>query len=336
MIKYFVITILLCQIGYAKSLNVPIDKNMREVSVPKILQYANTFIGCSYGYGYKNKQKIDCSGFVQEVFTHFGIFLPRSVFEQSHIGQRIDFKHIQSGDLLFFSTHKSVPSHVAIYLGNRKIIHASYAAKCVHYDTIDKTFYRKNFLFAKRLFVESMHDLPVHSHSNSIISNKEASKQLYTKKNIVPAEKQQVNTELVELGETNRTVETVNLKNSMIFPLPQKKFRNYQIFEGRDIIISKEGQMHLSKWAQLFKVGGYKSVIVNVYTDNLPPRLMQARFATNLILSEARAKMISDYLILQGIDSNSIQVHGMGDNNPISSNETAEGQSKNRRIEFIF
>ncbi|MBV5320765.1 MAG: OmpA family protein [Sulfuricurvum sp.] len=114
------------------------------------------------------------------------------------------------------------------------------------------------------------------------------------------------------------------------------KFRNYQIFEGRDIIISNEGKEHLRKWVQSYKSGNYKSVTINVHTDDVPPKLLKVRFATNLILSEARAKSIADYLIKQGIHSNQVNAKGLGDINPIAPNDSENGRSKNRRIEFTI
>lgn len=117
---------------------------------------------------------------------------------------------------------------------------------------------------------------------------------------------------------------------------PPAKFRNYQIFEGRDIIISNEGKEHLRKWAQSYKAGNYKSVTINVYTDDVPPKLLKIRFSTNLILSEARAKSIADYLMGQGIHSSQIKAKGWGDVNPIAPNDSEDGRSKNRRIEFIL
>lgn len=122
-------------------------------------------------------------------------------------------------------------------------------------------------------------------------------------------------------------------KNTQLYSLP-KKFRNYQIFEGRDIIISSEGKEHLRKWAQSFKSGSYKSVTINVYTDDVPPKLLKIRFSTNLILSEARAKSIADYLIMQGLNLNQINAKGLGDTNPVAPNDSEDGRSKNRRIEF--
>jgi outer membrane protein OmpA-like peptidoglycan-associated protein len=117
---------------------------------------------------------------------------------------------------------------------------------------------------------------------------------------------------------------------------PPLKFRNYQIFEGRDVIISEEGKNHLRKWAERFKLQKYKSVTINAYTDNVPPKLLKARFSTNFLLSEARAKLIADYLIIQGVNANQIQAHGLGDTNPIAPNDSEENRSKNRRIEFLI
>ncbi|MBV5322125.1 MAG: OmpA family protein [Sulfuricurvum sp.] len=117
---------------------------------------------------------------------------------------------------------------------------------------------------------------------------------------------------------------------------PAPYFRNFQIFESRVVALSEVGKGHLREWAQLFKAGGYTSVTINGYTDNIPPQRLKALYATNEILSEARAKMVADYLITQGIDAKAIKVVGMGDANPTASNDNEEGRSKNRRVEFIL
>src|SRR3989339_686955 len=129
-------------------------------------------------------------------------------------------------------------------------------------------------------------------------------------------------------------------------PIPEKSvaavsspalyFRNFQIFESRVVALSEVGKTRLREWAQLFKAGGYKSVTINGYTDNIPPQRLKAQYATNDILSEARAKIVADYLVSQGIDSSVVTVKGMGDANPVASNENEEGRSKNRRVEFIL
>lgn len=52
---------------------------------------------------------------------------------------------------MFYQTYKNEPSHVAIYAGNGKIIHASFRNKQVQYDAIDKGYYKQRFMYAKRL-----------------------------------------------------------------------------------------------------------------------------------------------------------------------------------------
>lgn len=117
---------------------------------------------------------------------------------------------------------------------------------------------------------------------------------------------------------------------------PAPYFRNFQIFESRVVALSEVGKERLREWAQLFKAGGYKSVTINGYTDNIPPQRLKALYATNAILSEARAQMVADYLVSIGVDSSAIKVNGRGDVDPVAPNETEEGRSKNRRIEFIL
>lgn len=126
------------------------------------------------------------------------------------------------------------------------------------------------------------------------------------------------------------------VKEGVTSQVPAPYFRNFQIFESRVVALSEVGKERLREWAQSFKTGGYTSVTINGYTDNIPPQRLKALYATNVILSEARAKMVADYLITQGIDASAVKVVGMGDANPVASNENEEGRSKNRRIEFIL
>jgi len=116
-----------------------------------LLAKAEEYLGTSYRLGTSSDKRTDCSGFTQQVFGEFGIMLPRSAKEQARYGKRVDVKDLQVGDLLFYRTYKKGPSHVAIYAGNGKIIHASYRAKRVQYDAFDKKYYKQRFLYAKRL-----------------------------------------------------------------------------------------------------------------------------------------------------------------------------------------
>lgn len=117
----------------------------------KILHYAKEYLGHQYGYGNNSKHKIDCSAFIQQVYHRLGVNLPRSASKQSCFGIKIGLRDLKIGDLLFYRTYKSAPSHVAIYAGDGKIIHASYIAQKVQYDSINKPYYKERFLFAKRI-----------------------------------------------------------------------------------------------------------------------------------------------------------------------------------------
>jgi len=135
-----------------------IIKNLNNVK-EKVLSRAKAFLGTPYGFGDKEGGRTDCSGFTQQVYRPFGITLPRSASEQAQFGENVQLSDLQIGDLLFYRTYKSDPSHVAIYAGNGQIIHASYAANRVQYDSINKAYYKDRFMYARRLtFNEPDHD----------------------------------------------------------------------------------------------------------------------------------------------------------------------------------
>ena len=119
-------------------------------------------------------------------------------------------------------------------------------------------------------------------------------------------------------------------------PAPVAYFRNFQLFDNRIVALNEAGKTRLNEWAKVFKVSGNKSIIINSYTDDIPPQRLKHLYATNEIISEARGKVVAEYLATQGIDPSIITVNGMGDADPIAPNTTEEGRSKNRRIEFVL
>ncbi|NLP15869.1 MAG: C40 family peptidase [Clostridiales bacterium] len=95
-----------------------------------IVNFARKFLGYRYVWGgsgsyrLKNNKGVDCSGFAQAVFAEFGYSLPRTSREQAKKGTSIKASQLKAGDLVFYGS-KSYINHVAIYIGNGKIIHAS-------------------------------------------------------------------------------------------------------------------------------------------------------------------------------------------------------------------
>jgi len=74
------------------------------------------------------------------------------------------------------------------------------------------------------------------------------------------------------------------------------------------------------------------------YTDNVPigPELQQQGIATNEQLSLKRAQTVMQYLISQGVNPNLLTAQGLGDSNPIASNDTPQGRAQNRRVELTL
>lgn len=90
-----------------------------------IVAYAKQFLGNPYVYGGTSLTNgADCSGFTQSVFAHFGITTGRSSRDQAAKGKEISMSAIQPGDLLFYASGNYI-NHVAIYIGDGKIIHSS-------------------------------------------------------------------------------------------------------------------------------------------------------------------------------------------------------------------
>lgn len=97
------------------------------VSDNAIVNYALQFVGNPYVYGGTSlTDGADCSGFVQSIYGCFGISLPRTASTQVNAGQYVSWGELQPGDIIFYSGDggNSI-THVAIYIGNSKIVHAS-------------------------------------------------------------------------------------------------------------------------------------------------------------------------------------------------------------------
>ena len=117
----------------------------------KIVLAAKRMLNIPYRFGGNSLLGIDCSAYVRKVYSMIGIELPRSAREQFKEGTPIDADNLSIGDLVFFRTYASYPSHVGIYLGNNLFIHASSKKKKVTIDSLKTPFYIKRYIGAKRL-----------------------------------------------------------------------------------------------------------------------------------------------------------------------------------------
>lgn len=90
-----------------------------------LVQYATQFVGNPYVWGGTSLTRgADCSGFVLSVFANYGISLPHSSVAQAGCGTQISASEAQPGDLFFYSNGSRI-NHVAIYIGNGQVVHAS-------------------------------------------------------------------------------------------------------------------------------------------------------------------------------------------------------------------
>ena len=120
----------------------------------QLVEYALTFVGCSYVFGATGPNSFDCSGFTQYVYSHFGYTINRVADDQVNNGVAVSFDQLQPGDLLCFSnTYASSDwiTHVGIYIGDGKMVHAANSQRGVTVDTITSGYYYSHYAAARRI-----------------------------------------------------------------------------------------------------------------------------------------------------------------------------------------
>ncbi len=118
---------------------------------PKLLvKFAMGFLGAPYRLGGSSVTGLDCSGFVRKIYQIFNIDLPRTAFEQSHMGLPVPRSELVEGDLIFFNTRRNL-GHVGIYIGNNEFVHASSRKRGVRVDNLNTPYYDKRFVRAVRI-----------------------------------------------------------------------------------------------------------------------------------------------------------------------------------------
>jgi len=117
----------------------------------QVVELAKKMIHFPYKFGGNGSFGLDCSSFVQKIYSLIGLDLPRSAREQFNTGEAVDKNNLSKGDIVFFRTYASFPSHVGIYIGENLFIHASSIAKKIVIDSLESPYYLKRFIGAKRL-----------------------------------------------------------------------------------------------------------------------------------------------------------------------------------------
>lgn len=127
-------------ISFLGTINILAEEVKEEKIEDVLISNAKTHLGVPYVWGGKTHKGFDCSGFSQTVFKETGIDIPRTAEEQFKMGTAVNKEELQKGDLIFFETIRKGPSHLGIYIGDKKFIHSS-SSKGVNISSINDPFY---------------------------------------------------------------------------------------------------------------------------------------------------------------------------------------------------
>lgn len=123
----------------------------------KAMVEANNHLGTPYLFGAKKGQTdtFDCSSYVKHIFKQLDIYLPRVSKDQAKYGEYVSRSNLQVGDLVFFTTPRTGDEigHVGMYAGNGQMIH-TYGEGGVKYTALDKPYWKKRYVTARRMIQE--------------------------------------------------------------------------------------------------------------------------------------------------------------------------------------
>ena len=117
----------------------------------KVVAVATDQLGTPYRYGGSKPGGFDCSGLVEYSYAKAGLIVPRTSFEQYRAAQPIDISDAKPGDLLFFRYDRKI-SHVGIYLGEDRFIHAPSTGKLVSVASLRDPHYQAHFVRAGKIY----------------------------------------------------------------------------------------------------------------------------------------------------------------------------------------
>lgn len=128
----------------------PATPHVRPAPAHPALTIALGQLNAPYRYGGLTPQGFDCSGLIHYSFARSGMEVPRTSVEQYRHAQRISLDRIRPGDLLFFRGSRRKPTHVGIYAGDRRFVHASTGEHAVVLSSMDNPYWRQRLLGAGR------------------------------------------------------------------------------------------------------------------------------------------------------------------------------------------
>ena len=119
----------------------------------ELIGNAMGLLGVSYRFGGTSVNSgFDCSGFMQHIFRKtMQINLPRTSAEQAKMGVAVSRSELQPGDMVFFSTSRGRISHVGLYIGNNRFIHAPRTGKSIEITSLGNKYWNSKYVTARRV-----------------------------------------------------------------------------------------------------------------------------------------------------------------------------------------
>jgi len=111
---------------------------------------AAAMVGKPYRYGGNSPKGFDCSGLVYYSYRQAGLRVPRSTETQRAHSHRVSLARLTRGDLLFFDQQGKFSSHVGIYLGGNRFVHAPSSGKRVRVDSLNESYWQRHLVDARR------------------------------------------------------------------------------------------------------------------------------------------------------------------------------------------
>ena len=125
---------------------------MGRADADELISNAMGFIGVAYRFGGTSPTGFDCSGFMQYVFRKaFAVNLPRTSAAQASVGSYVSRSELRPGDMVFFRTHGSRISHVGMYIGNDRFIHAPRTGKRIEITSLSSKYWNARYATARRV-----------------------------------------------------------------------------------------------------------------------------------------------------------------------------------------
>ena len=117
-----------------------------------VVETARQQVGVPYRYGGESPRGFDCSGLVHYAYARAGIEVPRTTRELLRHARRVPLSKLRPGDVLFFRVAPPKISHVGLYIGDGRFVHAPSSGKKVSYSSLNDYYWSRHVVAAGRFF----------------------------------------------------------------------------------------------------------------------------------------------------------------------------------------